>query len=390
MEQNKKKILFACYGLGIGGIEKCLVNLINILPEEEFDIDLLIMNPEYDMQPQIRRNVNYVDAFRYTLNTEFTMQEIRKRGGLWKHREKILPYIDHRIRIKLGLPLWTTFQPLEERYDIAIAYSQNGLAPYYVMDKVTADRKVLWYHNGAYEKSAKEYALDQKYYLAFDYVVAVSDACADVLREKFCFREGQLVVLYNICDVPGILEGSKEFVPESFEKKVFHITTVGRMSIEKGADLALEACRILCERRKNICWHWVGDGNMAAGIRKQVTQMGLQNHFILEGNHTNPYPYIRCADLYVQPSRYESYSMTTMEAKILSKPIIITGVGGMKRLINHGKNGFVVSADAAAIAAAVLELMDDPAARAAFSAQLDEEVYSAEGILQHYKEQVLR
>ena len=73
----KKNLLFACYGLGIGGIERCLVNLINILPEAEFDVDLLVMNPEYALKDQIRRKVNFLDAFSYIYNTEFTMQEIR-------------------------------------------------------------------------------------------------------------------------------------------------------------------------------------------------------------------------------------------------------------------------------------------------------------------------
>ena len=98
----KKSLLFVCYGLGIGGIEKCLVNLINALPEACYDVDLLVMNPEYAMMPQIRRNVTFLDAFQYTLNTEFTMQEIRKRGGILRHLDLLLPYIDHRIRIKCG------------------------------------------------------------------------------------------------------------------------------------------------------------------------------------------------------------------------------------------------------------------------------------------------
>ena len=87
----KKSLLFVCYGLGIGGIEKCLVNLINALPEACYDVDLLVMNPEYAMMPQIRRNVTFLDAFQYTLNTEFTMQEIRKRGGILRHLDLLLP-----------------------------------------------------------------------------------------------------------------------------------------------------------------------------------------------------------------------------------------------------------------------------------------------------------
>ena len=38
---GKKKILFVCYGMGIGGIEKCMVNLINVMPEEKYDAAVL-------------------------------------------------------------------------------------------------------------------------------------------------------------------------------------------------------------------------------------------------------------------------------------------------------------------------------------------------------------
>lgn len=385
---NRKTILFACYGLGIGGIEKCLVNLINVLPEEEFDIDLLVMNPEYAMVPMIRRSVNMIDAFSYILNTEFTMQEIRKRGGLWKYRHMILPYIEHRVRIKFGLPLWTQFKTLEKEYDIAVAYSQNGLAPYYVMDKVRAKRKVLWYHNGAYEKSKKEYALDQKYYPRYDYVVGVSDFCAELLRGKFDFRDDQLVVLYNICDAPGIREDSGKFVPESYKKDAFHITTVGRMAVEKGVDLALEACRMLREAGRKICWHWVGDGPQLHDIQSKIAALGLEQCFIQEGSQTNPYPYIANCGLYVQTSRYESYSMTTMEAKILHKPIVITGVGGMKKLIRNGENGLIVEPDASAIAQGVRVLMDDAALRASFENELKKDSYAIDMILKDYRKQI--
>lgn len=385
---DRKTVLFACYGLGIGGIEKCLVNLVNILPEDQFDIDLLVMNPEYTMVPMIRRRVNMIDAFSYILNTEFTMQEIRKRGGLWKFRSLILPYIAHRIRIKLGLPLWTQFKPLDRAYDIAVAYSQNGLAPYYVMDKVQAKRKVLWYHNGAYEKTGKAYALDQQYYPKYDYVVGVSDYCAQVLREKFTFRENQLVVLHNICDMVGIREDAKAFTPDSYNVSAFHITTVGRMAPEKGPDLALEACRILAEEGRNICWHWVGNGDQFAPIGSKIKELNLENSFILEDGQANPYPYILSGDVYVQTSRYESYSMTTMEAKILQKPIVITGVGGMKKLICSGINGLVVEPEAAAIADGIRTLMDDTSLRHSFEENLRKETYSADALYAEYGKQV--
>ncbi len=64
-----KTVLFCCYGLGIGGIEKCLVNLINAMPEEDFAVDLLLMNPKYSFLPSIQRAVTQLDSFCYVMNT---------------------------------------------------------------------------------------------------------------------------------------------------------------------------------------------------------------------------------------------------------------------------------------------------------------------------------
>ena len=384
----KKNLLFACYGLGIGGIERCLVNLINILPEDEFDVDLLVMNPEYALKDQIRRQVNFLDTFSYILNTEFTMQEIRKRGGLWKYRKMLLPYFDHRVRIKLGLPLWTTFRPLEKKYDVAIAYSQNGLAPYYVADKVTAGRKVLWYHNGAYEKRGKDYARDQRYYPRFDYVVAVSRHCAGVLREKFPCLEGKITVLRNICDREHILQGAEAFYPEGFSGDATQIVTVGRLAPEKGPDLALEACRLLRDEGRKIVWHWVGDGPMMEKARAEVKRLGLEDCFRLEGDQQNPYPYIKNAGIYVQPSYYEAYSTTVTEARVLAKPIVTTAVGGMEDQLTDGITGSIVPISARALAEAVGQLLDREETARTFTENLQKEALGGSQELEAYRETV--
>ena len=379
----KKKILFVCYGLGIGGIEKCLVNLINAMPEW-FEIDLLLMNPQYTFRDQIRRPVRFLNIFDFVMNIEDTPAEIRacrhprrKLGMLWS-------YGLFRLRIKLHRNPWVGFKPLPEDYDIAVAYSHHDFSPYYVIDKVRAKKKVLWYHNGAYEETGKRYDRDQKYYPSFDHVVAVSSDCARMLEGVFRFREGQLLTLKNICDADHVRTQSEGDVPSSFEKEGCHIVTVGRMTREKGADLALEACRVLREQGRNIYWHWVGDGNQMAAIRDKIAAYGLEGRFLPEGNQDNPYPFIRRADLYVQPSYYEAYSTTITEAKVLRKPIITTDVGGMRDQLIDGFNGRIVPVDAQAIAAAVRELMDSPEMANRFVGALENENYSPDAAMVVY------
>lgn len=379
-----KKILFVCYGLGIGGIEKCLVNLLNAMQNKQFDIDVLLMNPEYDSKPQISSNVNYLDSFQYVMNTTDTINEIQQHGGILKNLGKFFSYCHFRIQIKFQKDAWKLFRPLPNHYDIAVAYSQNDFSPYYVIDKVSADRKVFWYHNGAYNGSETKFRRDQHYYNQFDNVVAVSTDCAKMLQEKFHFKAGKVIVLHNICDAETIRTKAKEFIPKSFIPDTFHIVTVGRMTSEKGANLALEACRQLAAEGYHICWHWVGDGNQSVNIAEQVRSLGLQEQFILEGNQLNPYPYIDCADLYVQPSYYEAYSTTVTEARILCKPIITTDVGGMREQLTDKVTGLIVPIDASSIAAAVKTLIVNADTRNCLCIELKKEHINQEQVLEEY------
>ena len=64
------------------------------------------------------------------------------------------------------------------------------------------------------------------------------------------------------------------------------------------------------------------------------------------GVKSNPYPYFKCCDIYVQTSRHEGYATTVSEAKVFCKPIITTDVSGAKEQIRTGENGFITSFDA--------------------------------------------
>lgn len=386
---EKKRLLFVCYGLGIGGIEKCMVNLLNILPEERYDVDVLLMTPQYTLKSQIRRNVRFYDEFDYILYSGGAMEEIRKRGGILRNWTKMFPYVCFRYLDQHGGNGWKIYKKLPQSYDIAIAYSQNGYTPYYVIDKVQAKRKILWYHNGAYDFPEAEQKKHRAYFPQFDQIVAVSQDCAAVLKKKLPYVREKILVLHNICDSESIVNSASAFAPEGFESGRTHIVTVGRMTAEKGALLALEACKTLTQKGCDICWHWVGDGAQAEEVRDKAKQWKLEGRFRLEGNRENPYPYIAAGDLYVQPSFYEAYSTTVTEAKVLNKPMVVTDVGGMRDQLTDEKNALIVTVSAAAIAEAVERLIKEPELAASFSESLQQESYESEALVEAYCESVL-
>ena len=99
----------------------------------------------------------------------------------------------------------------------------------------------------------------------------------------------------------------------------------------------------------DLQWWIVGGGPDEEKLQKQIEEAGISNHFHLLGMQNNPYPYIANADLYVQPSRYENYSVVILEAMALCKPILAT-IPAAKMQIPSGENGLLCKANPESIA----------------------------------------
>ena len=120
------------------------------------------------------------------------------------------------------------------------------------------------------------------------------------------------------------------------------IVTVGRLSKEKGQDLAINALSKLINDGYKVRWYCVGEGNARGEYEKLIKEKELEDNFILLGANPNPYPYIKKSDIYVQTSRHEGYCLTLAEAKCLCKPIVTTNFIGAYEQINDKVNGFIV------------------------------------------------
>jgi glycosyltransferase involved in cell wall biosynthesis len=141
-----------------------------------------------------------------------------------------------------------------------------------------------------------------------------------------------------------------------------NLVSCGRISREKGMDLAADACKILVDRGYHkIHWWIVGGGPEEQQLRQQIDRLGLGDHMTVTGMQKNPHPYIGAADLYVQPSRFEGYPMTVLEALILGRVVISTDNGGAGEMVEKGKTGLLCPISAEGIADAVQKLLEDPA-----------------------------
>ena len=335
--KNKKKIIFVAQALWIGGIETALVNLINKLDYNKYDVTCLITQNYLDMAERLTENCRLIVADRNSLVTFTEPYKFKKLYNILEEPQVATPFRRLIWRIlnilfkALEIHLYSCYikeQLKDESFDTAVIYSDRTAE--IAVKAINAKKFLMFYHHGAMRK---EYH-DRYGYEKSEKIVAVSDNIAQKLKEYRKKYANKIVTVNNVVDIDSIIEKSQEPIEEGlFSENKFNIVSCGRLAKEKGFDLAVEACKLLAENsHTNINWIFVGDGPERENIEKQIALYGLGDYIKLVGMKKNPYPYIARADLFVQPSRIESFGLSIAEAMVLDVPVLSTQTDGAKEI----------------------------------------------------------
>ncbi len=82
-------------------------------------------------------------------------------------------------------------------------------------------------------------------------------------------------------------------------------------------------------------WYFVGDGPLYGWLSQQIQTLGLQEKVQLVGATNNPYPWMKLADVYVQPSHFEGFGITVAEANVLQKSIVCSDIPEFHEQLDH-------------------------------------------------------
>ena len=111
-------------------------------------------------------------------------------------------------------------------------------------------------------------------------------------------------------------------------------------------------------------------------IWRIIKENNLEASFILLDKKTNPYPYIKKADLYAQPSRYEGKAVTVSEAQILGKAVMLTNYTTAHSQVKDGIDGYVTKLSIDGIADGIERLYKDKEFRETLEANCNKCDYS--------------
>jgi glycosyltransferase involved in cell wall biosynthesis len=308
----KKKILFVTNHFRFSnGVATVLRNLIANLDTDYYDISLLaIYEFNEEFAAPIMDRIHVVPGFNFYFR------------GFDKFVNMIPP---RRIYKKF----------IKEKYDLEVAF-QFGI-PTKCIAVSENPHKLCWMHT--YDANM----VLRDYYKKFPKVVNVAKAGRDKMINAG-FDKEMCDYTYNIIDETHILNAACEENPISKTKK-YSVVTVARLAPDKAFMRYLECIKEITKQINNVEFWIVGGGSEEEKMRQYIKDNHLEEYVIMTGKQTNPYKYVKDADLYFCCSYREGFSTSCQEAALLGIPVVSVEVDGAHELKELSGCGCVIDND---------------------------------------------
>lgn len=348
---QKKKILIRIGSLRHGGAEKVLINFLKNLPEDKYEVDLLI-------------NL-YTGMYIKEVPSWVTLHHLLKGEMITTNRPHEIPVKAFRVlyqKMFLWCPsLLYKFVLKNKKYDVEIA-AIHGMYRELLSSPQKDSKKIIWIQNDIF--NLKEYTPDViRQLFKFDRILVISNKLKEEMQKVAGNdQEKQAVIkIFNPIDKSDTLNKANTAIDDyPFSNQLPTFITIGTVYPQKGYDRLLDVHKKLIDEGLKHQIIIIGDGFDFENIQAKLNQLGLQETVKMLGFRSNPYPYLKKADFYVMSSRHEGFPTIIAEALILNKPVVSTDVSGIKDLLQEGKLGVITSNSEDGIYEGMKKFLTDP------------------------------
>lgn len=330
---KKKKILFRIGSLRHGGAEKVLATFLKKLPDDKYEIDLLLNLYSGKYLSEIPDWINVIYLNKGEMITTNRLQDIPV---------KVFRVMYQFVLKKFPKLLYSTILK-NKKYDIEFA-AIHGFRDEILNSPLKNSKKIVWIHNDLRKTHFHNYTDNEiRKFFGFDKIMVISQHIQKDFESlaKNEDEKSRIVRVYNPLDTEEILQkAGREKQEVSNAVPVF--VSVGTVFPQKGFDRLLKVHQKLLEEGFNHQLKIVGDGYDFENIKKLKSDLGVVDTADMTGFIDNPYPHFRNADFFVLSSRYEGFPTVLFEAITLKKKIIATEVSGVSEMLENGKLGLIV------------------------------------------------
>lgn len=334
------KILFMIHDLSVGGAEKVLVNLVNNIDREKFEITVISLFGGGVNEQFLKKHIKYKAVFKKTFR------------GNSKIMKLFSPETLHKLFVK-------------DKYDIEVSYLEGPAARIISGCPHSETKLVSWIHVEQHTKKVasiafRNYAESKKCYEKFDKTVCVSEFVKKDFSELYPTLKN-IQVLYNTNETDLILKEMQEPVEDNlFNNDEIKIAGVGKIVPVKGFDKLARIHNRLKSEGYPVHCYVLGKGSEQEKIEKYLEENGLKDSFTFLGYKTNPYKYVARCDMFVCASTAEGFSTAATEALLVGVPVVTTDVSGMREMLGENNEyGIVTENNEEALYQGIKKLLDD-------------------------------
>lgn len=366
-----------------GGVEKSLLSLLENLPEEEYQITIMLVASEGYFIKEIPDRVSLKELplskeLAYDINNGKNTLEQLKRALREKKYMKATRILLKKVIMKDPLAKYgvdfSRLPSVSEEYDMAVCYHIH--CPFlvrYVAEKINSKHKVAWVHN---DFSTTHYNIKpfKKEFGQYERIYCVSKQLENEFINQLPEYKEKVKLFRNIISDFEIDRKAEAYFPAEYESdKVPIIVTLGRLNHQKGIDVAIKISKKLINAGIPHRWFVIGEGELRDSLEEMILAEGISEEFKLLGVRLNPYPYLKHCTIYVQPSRHEGYGIAVAEARCLNVPIICTDFAGAREQIISDKTGIIVPFDEELLFKKIKLLIENPEIRYKLTEELRKE-----------------
>ena len=312
MEKNIK-ILVVIGSFKIGGAEKMAIVIGEELARRGYVVHYAIQKPIFQIPHEIS------DDRIHVLNK-------KKESGKYYHHLNNIVQINRLAR---------NFEP---DIVIGLTYFSSFLACFSLCNNIIGTFDV------------NPYVLGKKRHRIADFVCRWSKVKKIVGPSKGTVKElkiarpnfsDKFMTIYNSLDFNRVGKLSENGIEESYLIKKPFISAMGRLSNQKNFPLLIDSyAESDIKNKYNLAI--IGDGPQKSELENLIKGYKLENQIFLLGFRSNPYPYIKQSEFFVNTSNYESFGVVILEALALGKMVIATDCpSGPSELVQDSKNGYL-------------------------------------------------
>lgn len=316
-EKEEKQIVIYMPKLSVGGMERALINYLNMCkPLDKYKVTL-VLGYVTDMKliSELPKNI------------DVRLLCTRK----WDKIGKIqagLNYIVELIYIMIY------------NYDISICYSYHHKV-LSILTRLASKSNILFMHTDLITSRSKEEITRLNKNVKFEKfssIVCVSDKAKKSMEILYPNYTGKLVAIYNYINGDSILELSKEKCDIVLDNNISFINVSRHFERAKKISRIIDATFRLKKEGYNFKVYLVGEGENTSDYLDKIKELKLEDSVYLLGRQNNPYKYMKRADFLVISSDFEGYGIVIDEAKVLNLPIISTDIADAKKMVEgYGK-----------------------------------------------------